>query len=325
MEPFSMSAAALGLFSSLLFASSSLLFVPEGHVAVYFRGGRLLQKTAGPGFHTALPLVTRVELVQTTVQTDKVRNIPCGTKGGTIIEFEKVEVVNQLDENAVLEIVKNYTIHYDQTWIFDKIHHEVNQICSRSTLEEMYITKFDTLDETLTATLQRDIDVHAKGIRIIAIRVTKPAIPIAIQKNYESIETERTRLKVAEETQRVIEKEAETEKKRAIINAQTVAAVEAVELERTLKVKQTEQTLAEIANDMHAAKEKADADAAFYRVSREAEANKLLHTPELLQLEAVRALANNTKVFWGERLPTMYAEGGATSLLPGGVASGPRN
>jgi len=315
-----MTFAALGGLFFATFASSSLLFVPEGHVAVYFRGGRLLQKTAGPGFHTALPLITRVEFVQTTVQTDKVLNIPCGTKGGTIIEFDKVEVVNQLDEKAVLQIVKNYTIHYDQTWIFDKIHHEVNQICSRSTLEEMYISKFDTLDETLTATLQRDIDVHAPGIRIIAIRVTKPNIPHAIRKNYESIETERTRLKVAEETQMVIEKEAETEKKRAIINAQTVAAVEAVELERTLKVKQTEQQLAEIANAMHAAKERADADAAFYRVSREAEANKLLHTPELLQLEAVKALSNNTKIFWGERLPTMFAEGAGAGLLPSSSA-----
>jgi len=316
MEPMTTAVATLGAMLFTTVASSSMLFVPEGHVAVYFRGGRLLDKTAGPGFHMALPLVTRVEYVQTTVQTDKVLNIPCGTKGGTIIEFEKVEVVNQLLPHAVLPIVRNYTIHYDHTWIYDKIHHEVNQICSRSTLEEMYISKFDTLDETLTATLQKDIDVHAPGIKIIAIRVTKPKIPPSIRKNYESIETERTRLKVAEETQRVIEKEAETEKKRALIEAQKVAAVEAVELERTLRAKQTEQQVAEIANAMHAAKAKADADAAFYRVSREAEANKQLLTPELLQLEAVRALANNTKVFWGERLPTMYAEGGAANLLP---------
>merc|ERR1712224_394603 len=121
------------------------------------------------------------EYVQTTVQTDKVLNIPCGTKGGTIIEFEKVEVVNQLLPHAVLPIVKNYTIHYDQTWIYDKIHHEVNQICSRSTLEEMYITQFDSLDEKLRDALQSDIDAYAPGIRIIAIRVTKPIIPQSIR------------------------------------------------------------------------------------------------------------------------------------------------
>merc|ERR1712196_447719 len=128
--------------------------------------------------------------------------------------------------------VKNYTIDYDKTWIYDKIHHEVNQICSKSTLEEMYITKFDSLDETLRDALQRDIDLYAPGITIIAIRVTKPSIPTAIRANYELIESERTKLKVAEQTQRLVEKQAETERKRELIEAEKAAAVEAVKLER---------------------------------------------------------------------------------------------
>merc|ERR1719378_1532025 len=117
-------------------------------------------------------------------------NIPCGTSGGTVINFGRIEVVNQLDENAVFRIVKNYTVNYDKTWIYDKIHHEINQICSRSTLEEMYITKFDSLDETLQAALQRDIDKFVPGLSIIAIRVTKPTIPDAIRMNYEAVEAE---------------------------------------------------------------------------------------------------------------------------------------
>merc|ERR1719164_133997 len=153
-----------------------------------------------PGFHVKLPMVTEVAHVQTTVQTDNVRNIPCGTAGGTVINFERIEVVNQLRQDAVHDIVKNFTVDYDKTWIYDKIHHEVNQICSRSTLEEMYITKFDALDETLRDALQRDIDVYAPGITIIAIRVTKPRIPEKIQHNYEAMEGERTKLMVAERT-----------------------------------------------------------------------------------------------------------------------------
>ena len=90
---------------------------------------------------------------------------------------------------------------------------QVNQICSRSTLQEMYITKFESLDETLVAALQRDIDEYAPGIKIIAIRVTKPRIPKSIKENYEAIESERTKLAVAEQTQRLVEKQAETERK----------------------------------------------------------------------------------------------------------------
>jgi len=51
-----------------------------------------------------------------------------------LISFDKIEVVNRLKKDSVAETVKNYTINYDKTWIFDKIHHEINQFCSKSTL-----------------------------------------------------------------------------------------------------------------------------------------------------------------------------------------------
>ena len=33
-----------------------------------------------------------------------------------------------MKKEFVYETVKNYTVDYDQTWIFDKIHHEINQV-----------------------------------------------------------------------------------------------------------------------------------------------------------------------------------------------------
>merc|ERR1719421_2297210 len=243
VEPITMTIGALS--STFLVPASTLLVpaaitaaihrVPEGHVAVYYRGGKLLERMHDPGFHLHWPLLESVEYVQTTVQTDKVTDIPCGTSGGTVISFARIEVVNQLRKEAVHATVKNFTTSYDKVWIYDKIHHEVNQICSRSTLEEMYISKFDALDEMLRDALQRDIDAYAPGITIIAIRVTKPTIPHAILANYEQIEAERTRLQVAEQTQKMVERQAETERKRALIEAQKVADVEAVKLERELK------------------------------------------------------------------------------------------
>jgi regulator of protease activity HflC (stomatin/prohibitin superfamily) len=322
IDPLSLSALSFAAFTTALGGALSWHFVPEGHVAIFYRHGALLNRTAGPGFSASVPFMTRVEFVQTTVQTDRVERIPCGTKGGTVIHFGSIEVVNQLEADAVLDTVRRYTVNYDKTWIYDKIHHEINQICSRSTLEEMYITKFDALDETLQAALQRDIDKFVPGLSIIAIRVTKPTIPEAIRKNYEAVEAERTRLKVTEERQKVVQREAETEKARMLIEAETHAAVEAVGLELKMKQKRTEQELAAIANEMHASKAKADADADFYRVTREAEANKLLLTPELLQLESVRALSNNTKVFWGDSLPSIYADGAALVPVTGGASTG---
>jgi hypothetical protein len=72
--------------------------------------------------------------VQTSVQTDTVEKIPCGTKGGVMIHFEKIEVINILDKDSVIETVRNYTVDYDRIWIYNKVHHEINQYCSKVTL-----------------------------------------------------------------------------------------------------------------------------------------------------------------------------------------------
>lgn len=88
-------------------------------------GGALQEATTQPGFHFKMPL-TSVEAVQVTVQTDKVTEIPCGTSGGVMIYFDNIEVVNRLRPEFVHATIKNYTVNYDKTWIFDKIHHEIN-------------------------------------------------------------------------------------------------------------------------------------------------------------------------------------------------------
>lgn len=50
--------------------------VEEGHIGVYFRTGALLPGTTEPGIHVKLPILTRYDAVQITMQTDKVTDIP---------------------------------------------------------------------------------------------------------------------------------------------------------------------------------------------------------------------------------------------------------
>jgi hypothetical protein len=47
-----------------------------------------------PGYNVRNPFLTSYDQVQITIQTDEVRNIPCGTSGGVMILFDKIEVVN---------------------------------------------------------------------------------------------------------------------------------------------------------------------------------------------------------------------------------------
>ncbi|CAN1295629.1 ERLIN2 [Linum perenne] len=282
--------------------------VPEGHVGVYWRGGALLNTITEPGFHFKLPLITQYEPVQVTLQTDQVRDIPCGTKGGVLINFEKIEVVNRLRKDYVYETLLNYGVQYDHTWIYDKIHHEINQFCSSHSLQQVYIDMFDQIDEKMKDALQADCTKYAPGIEILSVRITKPLIPLSIRKNFEHMEEERTKVLIAIEKQQVVEKEAETAKKMAISEAEKSASVSKIRMEQMLMEKDSERSQQEIANHMYMAHERSLADAAFYRVMKEAEANKLKLTPQFLELKFIEAIAGNTKMFFGEKVPNMVLD-----------------
>ncbi|XP_028761929.1 erlin-2-B-like [Neltuma alba] len=291
--------------SSFKNSLSILHQVPEGHVGVYWRGGALLKTITEPGFHLKMPFITQYEPVQVTLQTDMVTDIPCGTKGGVMINFEKIEVVNRLHKEYVYETLLNYGVHYDKTWIYDKIHHEINQFCSSHSLQQVYIDVFDQIDEKMKDALQVDCTRYAPGIEVISVRVTKPTIPDSIRRNFEQMEEERTKVLIAVERQKVSEKEAETSKKMAISEAEKNANVSKILMEQKLAEKEGSRRQQEIENLMYLEREKSLADADFYRVTKEAEANRLKLTPEFLELKFIEAIADNTKIFFGDKLPHM--------------------
>merc|ERR1719373_419013 len=221
----------------------------------------MLQSMAGPGFHMMIPFLTSVRNVQTTLQTDEVKNVPCGTSGGVMIYFDRIEVVNVLQNTAVYDIVKNYTADYDKALIFNKVHHELNQFCSGHTLQEVYIELFYQIDENLKNALQADLLEMAPGLKVHSVRFTKPKIPEAIRKNYELMEAEKTKLMITTQRQKVVEKEAETDRKKAVIEAEKEAHVAKIQYEKMIMEKEANQKIAEIEDSIHLAREKAKSDA----------------------------------------------------------------
>ncbi|XP_055518313.1 erlin-2-like [Leucoraja erinacea] len=322
----SLVAVAAAIIAAMVF--SSVHKVEEGHIAVYYRGGALLKSTSGPGFHLMIPFITTFKAVQTTLQTDDVKNVPCGTSGGVIIYFDRIEVVNFLIPSAVYDIVRNFTADYDRALIFNKIHHELNQFCSVHTMQEVYIQLFDRIDEDLKLALQQDLTSMAPGLIIHAVRVTKPNIPEAIRRNYELMESEKTKLLIAAQKQKVVEKEAETERKKALIEAEKIAQVAEIKFAQMIMEKETEKRISEIEDGAYLAREKARADADFYTAKRVSESNRLKLSPEYLQLLRYRAIASNSKIYFGKDIPKMFLDlsafaPGSTDKSPGDAASGP--
>ncbi|PNH06108.1 Erlin-1 [Tetrabaena socialis] len=241
-------------------------------------------------------------------ETDKVMGILCGTKGGVTITFDKIEVVNRLKRDHVYDTILEYGTEYDRTWIYDKIHHEINQFCSSHTLEEVYISKFDQVDEQIKDALQADCNRYAPGIEIIAVRVTKPSIPDTVSANYVAMEVERTKALVALERQRVMEREAEAERVKAVAQAQRAAETSAIRMRQLLAEKEAARQQAAIDDAIFLAKQRALADAEQYRLEREAAALHVKLTPQFLEYALIQAVSNNTKIFFGDRLPSLLLD-----------------
>lgn len=155
------------------------------------------------------------------IQTDVVISIPCGTSNGTLVYFDKIEVVNKLRKEYVYETVLNYTEDYEKFWITDKIHHEINQFCSKHSLQEIYIDIFDQLDEELIKSLNKDLSKWAPGIDILSIRVTKPQIPDRIKRNFEEMEKLKVDFFIAAEKEKVRAEEELTKQRQQVIKAES--------------------------------------------------------------------------------------------------------
>ena len=131
-------------------------------------------------------------------------------------------------------------------WIHNKIHHEINQFCSRHTLSEIYIDKFEQLDEELKMALQEDLDEWAPGIEVISIRITKPRIPKNIRDNFETMENIKVEYFVASERQKVTGEKELTEQKKALIQGESKLDVRRIELEKEIKHRENAFKMAKI-------------------------------------------------------------------------------
>ena len=136
----------------------------------------------------------------------------------------------------------------------------------------------------------------APGLKVHAVRVTKPKIPEAIRKNFELMEAEKTKLLISTQKQKVIEKDAETERKKAVIEAEKEAQVAKIKYEQNILEKESMQKMERINDEVHLAKEKSKADAEYYKIQKVAEANKVLLSQQYLELKKIEAMSVNNKV-----------------------------
>lgn len=295
--------------------------VEQGYVGVYHSFGRIQDTLSAPGLHFKFPW-TRFTHVQITQQSDYIGAqyaIRCNTGDGVVADFRNIRIINQLHPEGVVDVVSKFGADYDRPLILDHGAHKLCEVVSKMSLHEVFVTRYDELDDVLCDALQKHVSKYTDKLEVIGANVPKPSIPQEIFDNYRKMEQERTRLVVANRTQQVEVLEAQTatrvdeeRAKRATMvateEARREAEVKRLAAEARVKEERLAQEQSAIKDATNAARIRAEADAEFYKVNSTAKANELLLTEQYLYKHKMEQLGSNQRtVYFGSSIPQYMA------------------
>lgn len=211
----------------------------------------------------------------------------------------------------VIPTIRNYTGAYDKIWIYDKIHHEINQYCSSHSLKEIFIDNFSDIDDELISALKKTIQKFAPGINIISVRVTKPIIPQVIEESFVRIESTKARIAgiVQENLLRVQQTKAQIE---ADLKKKD-SDKQALKIDLDLKIKQIESRMEmfELECQMNRLKRIGMQKAKFE--SKAAEIRSIIEQygsdkevqDKMFELMETESLLNNSRIAIGSKIPNV--------------------
>ncbi|CAG0889034.1 unnamed protein product [Cyprideis torosa] len=260
----------LGLIVTIACLADSGHKIEEGHVGVYFVNGALRQTISHPGVHFMTPFVSRVE-----------------------------QVISSVDADKLIKIIRKFGPRFKEVLVFDRISEELRVFCANHTIDEVYNTMFLDIVGNVKSQVESNIfRLVEDGIRILNLVIPKPDIPSDIALNYKQVKVQWTEQLVATQQQKTERIRKETEKIKAVLDAERNKAVLEITIQENILQKEGEKNISLINNEIQAAKEKNIADMKFYTQQQAAKANKELYSPEYVKLELAKHLSHNTKLFF---------------------------
>jgi len=286
----------VGLFSIIL---SSIHKIEEGNVGVYYKYGAIMDTVTHPGIHYMTPFIVDVYEIQIRPQTDTLKPMRSVTKDGIQNTFKDVQVITRIRVDKLVYMIKNYGRDFKHALVFDRIKEELRIFCANSTIDEVYNTKFL---EIVAQVKENVIDSISRlgdgGLEVLNLVVPKPDIPDDIAHNYKQVKVQWTQQLVATQAQKTETIKKETEKLRAIADAERNKAVLEIKIQEKIIEKEGDMNISSINNNILKAKEENIANIEKYKIEQEAEANKALYTKEYVQLNLAKSMSNNTKYYF---------------------------
>jgi hypothetical protein len=267
---------------------------PSRHVTIFTRMGKVLPNYYEPGVRFQNYIFTSADDILVEEQEDIVQKVECGTKDGITLIFPKIAVHNKLPKEKVHATFKRYGADYDQLTIFKNVKFFVGQICADLTAEEVYLTKYNSLDEKLQNELKTYQEEMDTGIKILKVKFYKP-----VAKDSQILNQFQRRAEGEAERQALL---AEQEKiKQENANALSEAKGKE-EIESAKNKARLEREKAEAVAKAHNILTLKRAEAEGVKIL--AEVNQLKFTPAYLENQAINAMRNNT--IYSAKLPSFF-------------------
>jgi len=292
-------AVVVFIVAVLAIGLSSLHEIEEGNVGVYYKNGALMEAVSFPGIHYMTPFIVRVVEIKVRPETETLAPMTSDTKDGIQNTFGEVQVITSLKMDKLIYLLKNYGPEFKKVLVLDRIKEELRIFCANSTIDEVYNTRFleivGKVRENVIDSIERLGD---GGINLLNLVIPKPSIPRDIANNYKRVKVQWTEQLVATQQQKTESIIKETEKLRAIADAERAKAVLEIKIQERILEKEGDANISALNNEILKQKEENVANIEKYKILSEASANKELYTPEYIQYNMAKNMANNTKYYF---------------------------
>ena len=280
--------------------------IPSGHLGIYSFLGQIQNDTIKHAtFYNCF--LGRIDVVKFTPDWDRRSKINLISSEGIEMVVSDVEISNSINPNFLVQVSKEYTsTQYDQKLVVDPMAQYLREMAAARTVDQFQITDFDQLDDILKNHIQKLNDDLGTGITIHYVRISGIEVPKEIKEK---------RLKLAEEKNNKILAEEELKRTRILKEKEMYVAQQdqAIKMETAMKTNEI------MVMNMEAEKKKKTienamlvetAQANAQKIRLEAEALMSMYTiPGYTEVEKMKAISGNTKIYWGNDLPDVMFSG----------------
>lgn len=293
------------LILGIVIIVDSVHTIEEGNVGLYFVQGALREAYSHPGVHWAIPFVTTIEEITVRPQTDTLESISTVTRDGIQNTFHNIQVLSNVDVESLVPLIRKFGMKFRSALIYDRVAEELRTFCANHTIDDVYNTMFLEIVGIVKQNVEKSITrLGMNGIKILNVVIPKPDIPRDIAANYKAVKVQWTEQLVATQQQKTEKIKKETQKIKALLDAEREKSVLEIEIQKDVLKKEGEKKMSELQNQIIKDREQNQADVDNYKKTKAAEGNSKLYTQDYVRLEMARSLSQNTKFYFsGETSP----------------------